>query len=276
MIEHMLNPVIVSIGSLQIRWYSLFYIIGLAIAYFIIHHIARERNLRLTKDDVLDFIVYIAAGLLVGARVFYFIFYDFSGLIHDPLELFRVWHGGMSFHGGLIGVLVSGYIFCRKKGVDFWDMADITVIPLGLGLALGRIGNFINGELYGRVWNGALCIDYSHNPYLDYLPKMCRYPSQLVESLKNILIFTVLWNIRNRKLPKGFLFWTFVTMYGFLRFFIEFIRQPDPQLGFVIGPFTMGQVLCSVMILVGGTMLVRLTVKSRKRKTLNKKRKSRK
>ncbi len=264
MIEHMLNPVIVSIGFLQIRWYSLFYIIGLGIAYFIILHVVMERKIKLTKDDILDYIVYIAAGLLVGARVFYFIFYDFTALIHDPLELFRVWHGGMSFHGGLLGVIASGYIFSKRKHVNFWEMADITVIPLGLALALGRIGNFINGELYGRVWNGALCIDYSHNPNLNYMPKLCRYPSQLVESLKNIVIFTVLWNIRNRKLPRGFLFWSFVTMYGFLRFFIEFIRQPDPQLGFFFGFFTMGQILCSVMVLVGGTMLIRLTLNKKR------------
>jgi len=257
MIIHNLNPIIVKLGFVQIRWYSLFYIIGLTIAYFMIRYLAKKKKIKLTKDDVLDYIVYLAVGLLVGARLFYFIFYDFSALFKNPLELFKLWHGGMSFHGGLIGALTAGFIFSKQKKIDWRILADLTVVPLGLALALGRLGNFINGELYGRVWDGALCIDYTQNRHLNNLPEFCRYPSQLIESFKNVIIFSVLWTIRDKKLPKGFLFYSFVLMYGVMRFFIEFIREPDSQLGFIYLNFTMGQVLCFFMILFGGFMIIK-------------------
>ncbi len=276
MIIDKLNPVMVSLNLgfinnlmdklhlgfirfsiLEIRYYSLAYIIGLVIAFFMIAYLAKRKGLKMTRDDVLDYLVYIAVGLLIGARVFYFLFYDLSAL-RDPLEFFRLWHGGMSFHGGLAGAIIAAYIYCKRKKINFWVMADITIIPAGLALMLGRIGNFINGELYGRVWQGALCIDYSQNPYLNYLPKLCRYPSQLVEAFKNLLIFSVLWSIKDKDLPDGTIFWLFVLMYGVLRFLVEFIRQPDEQLGFFLGYFTMGQILCFVMVVVSSVMLIRL------------------
>jgi len=252
MIFHTLNPTIVSIGFIQIRWYSLFYILGLVLAYFFIKHMTK-----MSKEDMSDYIVYLAMGLLIGGRVIYFLFYDTKTLFTDPLELFKLWNGGMSFHGGLIGAAVGAWIFCKKKNQDFWKMADLTVMPLALALAFGRIGNFINGELFGRVWDGALCIDYSKNTYING-PAECRFPSQFLESAKNLVIFATLWTIKGMKLPKGFMFWTFITMYGLLRFLVEFGRQPDPQLGFILGPFTMGQLLSSVMFIAGSIMLIRL------------------
>jgi len=256
MIIHKFNPVIFELGFFQLRWYSIMYIVGLVIAFFIITHIVKERGIKLTRDEVIDYIVYLAMGLLIGGRVLYFVFYDFNALLSNPLELFKLWNGGMSFHGGLVGALAGGYVFVRKHKLNPWEIADITVIPLGIALFLGRIGNFINGELYGRVWDGVLCVDYSQNEHIGFLPKMCRYPSQLAEAAKNLVIFAVIWSIKDMKLPNGFLFWSFVTMYGVLRFTIEFIREPDVQLGFVLGPFTMGQVLSSLMVLVGGFMLI--------------------
>ena len=257
MIYHTLNPTIINIGFLQIRWYSLFYIIGLAIAYYLIRYVAKDWKIKLTDEDVLDYIVYLAVGLLIGGRIFYFIFYDFSSLIKDPIEILRLWNGGMSFHGGLIGVLVFGFIFCKKHKIDFWTMADLTVIPLGIALALGRIGNFINGELFGRIWEGSLCIDYTQNMHLNNPPDFCRYPSQLVESFKNIIIFSTIWFLKDKKLPKGSLFWIFITLYGFFRFMIEFIREPDPQIGFFLTYFTMGQILCIFMLIIGAIMLIK-------------------
>jgi len=256
MIIHNLNPTIFHFGFFQLRYYSIFYIIGLIIGYYIILGIVKKKKLKLDKDDVMDYIVYIAIGLLAGGRIFYFVFYDTSTLWNDPLEVFKLWHGGMSFHGGVIGVIIAVFLFSKKYKINFWELADITVIPIGLALALGRIGNFINGELYGRVWNGFFCVDYTHNEYLNFLPKQCRYPSQLVESLKNLFIFTTLFSLKDKKLPKGFLFWLFVTMYGILRFLVEFIREPDKQLGFILGPFTMGQILSSVMAITGSIALV--------------------
>lgn len=264
MIVHRLNPVLLDLGFLQIRYYSLAYIIGLVIGFYIIYHLVQKKGIRLSREDVLDYMTYLAVGLIAGGRLFYFVFYDARALLNDPLELFRLWHGGMSFHGGLIGSVAAGYIFCRKKKVSFWRMADITVVPLGIGLALGRIGNFINGELYGRPWDGFLCIDYTQNENLDYLPKLCRYPSQLAEAMKNIAIFGALWWLKDKRLPAGFLFSAFVALYGLFRFFIEFIRQPDPQIGLVFNFLTMGQVLSGVMALLGTAGMLALSRKGYK------------
>jgi phosphatidylglycerol:prolipoprotein diacylglycerol transferase len=257
MIEHTFNPVFLSIGPISIRYYGLFYILGLGITYFFVRYLAKSKNIKLSDDDWLEYIIRVAFGVLIGARVFYFIFYDFSLLWNNPLELFMVWHGGMSFHGGLIGAVFAVFMFARKKKVKFLALVDITVFPVALSLAIGRIGNFINGELYGRLWKGSFCINYSTNPYIANLPAGCRYPSQIVESIKNLLIFSVLFafkdiKIREKKLPDGTIFAGFVIMYSFLRFFIEFIREPDSQLGFVLfGSISMGQVLCAVMFIIG-------------------------
>lgn len=255
MIVHHFNPAIVKFGFLEIRWYGIMYLIGIAFVYFVLAFLVKKKKLKLSREDVLDFIVYLALGLLIGGRVGHFIFYDFAALLKDPLELFRLWHGGMSFHGGLIGIIAVSWWYCRRKKLDFWVMADLVVIPVGVALALGRFGNFINGELIGLPWNGPLCIDYTQNPYLGEVVQHCRYPTQLMEVAKNLVIFAVMWSIKDKKLPKGLLFWLFITMYGMLRFSIEFLKEPDPGIGYVFTYFTMGQVLCFLMILVGGSMV---------------------
>jgi phosphatidylglycerol---prolipoprotein diacylglyceryl transferase len=257
MIEHTFNPVFLSIGPISIRYYGLFYIIGIAITYFFVRHLAKSKDINLSDDDWLEYIIWIAFGLLIGGRVFYFVFYDFSLFWNDPLELFKVWHGGMSFHGGLMGAIFAAFMFARKHKIRFLALVDITVFPVALSLAIGRIGNFINGELYGRIWDGIFCVDYSNNPFIANPPDGCRYPSQIVESLKNLIIFSFLYafkdiKLKGKKLPDGTIFAGFVILYSFLRFFIEFIREPDSQLGFVLfGWMSMGQVLCAVMFIIG-------------------------
>lgn len=254
MIEHTLNPVLVEIGGFEIRYYSLMYIIGFILAYFIINYIVKEQKINLSREQVLDYIIYLGFGLLIGARFFYFVFYQPAAFIEAPLEIFRVWEGGMSFHGGLIGAIIAGFIFCKRNNVSPLKMADITVVPAALALAFGRLGNFINGELVGVVWEGPGCVDYSNNPHLQNPPQDCRFPSQIAESLKNVVIFASLWFLKGRSLPTGFLFWTFITLYGAFRFLIEFVRVPD----FEIGWLSMGQVLCLIMIITGITMLIRM------------------
>jgi len=150
----------------------------------------------------------------------------------------------LSFHGGLLGAVAAGIIFAKKRKIDFYELADIFVIPLALGLALGRLGNFINGELYGRITNVPWAVQFQD-------AEGFRHPSQIYESLKNLFIFAVLWNVKDKKLPKGFLFWLFVTMYSFLRFVVEFFRQPDEQLGFFFGWLSMGQILSIIMFGIG-------------------------
>ncbi|MGM5483178.1 MAG: prolipoprotein diacylglyceryl transferase [Nanobdellota archaeon] len=259
MIKHTLNPVLIDLpGPLEIRYYGIFYIIGLILGYFIIKELIKEKGIELTKEEVLDYIVYLGLGLLIGGRFFYFIFYMPWTFWQNPLQLFIIWNGGMSFHGGVAGAFIAGWWFCKKKKIKTMKLADITIIPVALGLFLGRIGNFINGELVGRMWNGTFCISYESNPYLNNPPKLCRYPSQIAEALKNLFIFSILWFLNKRKFPDGTIFWTFITLYGILRFLVEFIRAPDPQLGFFFGWITMGQLLSSIMIIFGISVLIYL------------------
>ena len=170
--------------------------------------------------------------------------------LKDPLEIFAIWHGGMSFHGGLIGVLIVGLLFSWKNEKSFWKVADLFIVTAPIGLGLGRIGNFINGELYGRV---------TRVPWAMIFPKggpLPRHPSQLYESaLEGGVLFLILWFLKNRRLPDGGLLALFLSLYGVFRFFVELFREPDPQLGFILGPFTMGQTLSAFMI-VGGILLL--------------------
>jgi len=252
MIIHKINPVILNLGPINIKYYGLFYILGAIFFFFIINYLVKKRHLELSKNDVFDFMIYELLGIFLGARFFYFIFYNFTLLTQNFLELFKIWHGGMSFHGGLIGSIIAGYIFCKIKKVNFWEMADLSVIPLALALAFGRIGNFINGEIYGRVWNGFACINYEQNPHINYLPKYCRYPTQFIESFKNLFIFSILWFVKDKKFPRGTLFWLFITLFGILRFLVEFLRHQNEPL---ILYFSRAQLLSFIMVIIGSIFL---------------------
>ncbi|MBI2100993.1 prolipoprotein diacylglyceryl transferase [Candidatus Woesearchaeota archaeon] len=263
MLYHNINPVLLELGPLQIRYYGLFYALGFIIAYFMISHLAKKKQLPITKDDAADFIVYAIIGVVLGARLAYVVFYNPVFYLQNPLEILAVWHGGLSFHGGLIGAIIAAFLFCKKKEIEFYDIADIAVVPVALALALGRIGNFINAELAGRITNAPWCIDYSKNKFVENLPSGCRHPSQIYESIKNFAIFSALWLIRGKKLPKGFMFWAFVALYGLFRTIAEFFRTPDEQIGFIFNYFTMGQLLSFPLFLVGGYMLYELKKKEK-------------
>lgn len=244
MFYHNINPVLLKLGPFEIRYYGLFYVLGFVIAYFMLVYLAKKRQLSLTKEDISDFLLYEIIGIIVGARLFYALIYNLKFYLTNPLQIFAVWQGGLSFHGGLLGGIIATIIFCRKKKIDFYDLADITMIPLALGLALGRIGNFTNGELFGRVTNVPWAVKFPD-------AEGFRHPSQIYESLKNLFIFSVLWHVKNMKLPKGFLFWLFIALYSFLRFIVEFFREPDMQLGFFFGWLTMGQMLSIITFSIG-------------------------
>jgi len=261
MFFHNINPVLIELGPFQIRYYGLFYALGFVIAYFLISYLAKRRELSITKDDVADFLVYVIVGVVLGARLVYVIVYNPIFYLQNPFEIIAVWHGGLSFHGGLLGAITSAYIFCRRKKIAFYDLADIVVVPVALALALGRIGNFMNAELYGRITNVDWCIDYSKNKFIENLPSGCRHPSQIYASIKNLTIFAVLWFIKDKKLPKGFMSWSFITLYGLFRTFIEFFRAPDEQIGFIFNYFTMGQLLSFPLFILGLIMLFRLSKK---------------
>jgi|TARA_B100001971_G_C18254722_1_gene581090 phosphatidylglycerol:prolipoprotein diacylglycerol transferase len=254
MFYHNINPTLLSLGPLEIRYYGIIFVIGFILAYFLIIHLAKKRDLNLTKEDTADFIFYLIIGVILGARLFYVLFYNFSSYISNPLDIFAVWQGGLSFHGGLIGAVIATYFFCKKKKINFLELADIVMIPLALALALGRIGNFINAELVGRITNVPWAVKFPH--YEGF-----RHPSQLYESLKNLVIFTALWFLKDKNLRKGTLFFTFIIMYSALRFFIGFFRAPDIQLGFIIFGLTMGQILNILMFLIGIIFIVRINKK---------------
>jgi phosphatidylglycerol:prolipoprotein diacylglycerol transferase len=254
MFIHNIDPVLLSIGPFEIRYYGLFYVIGFTIAYFLISHLAKKKEISLNKDDIADLLLYTMIGLILGARFFHVFVYNPSYYLANPSEIIAVWNGGLSFHGGLIGAVIAGAYFCKKKRVNFYELADIAVIPVALGLALGRIANFINGELYGRITDVPWAVKFPD-------AEGFRHPSQIYESFKNLLIFFTLWTIKDKKLPKGFMFWLFIVMYSILRFIMEFFRQPT-EYGFIIGFLTMGQLLSIIMFLIGIFFIYKVSKKN--------------
>jgi phosphatidylglycerol:prolipoprotein diacylglycerol transferase len=244
-----IDPILLELGPIRLSWYGLMYVFGFFISYLLVRYQMRRKEFGISKQEVENLYFYLILGLMVGARLGYVLFYDLKMYLADPLEIFAIWHGGMSFHGGLIGVLIVGIFFSWKNKKSFWRIADLIIVTVPIGLGLGRIGNFINGELYGRV---------TQVPWGMIFPKggpLPRHPSQLYESaLEGGVLFLILWLIKNKKLPSGGLLALFLSLYGTFRFFIEFFREPDVQVGFVFGPFTMGQILCTFMI-VGGIFL---------------------
>ncbi|MEM3122196.1 MAG: prolipoprotein diacylglyceryl transferase [Candidatus Pacearchaeota archaeon] len=252
-----LNPIALDLGFFQIRWYSLMYVLGFIIAYYMISWLAKEKHIEVSKDDVADMLLYLAIGMILGARLFYVIFYNFSYYFTNLLEIPAVWHGGLSFHGGFLGATLGVYYWCKRKKQDFWKLADLAVIPGAIALAFGRIGNFMNGELWGRTTDVAWCVNFPD-------VKGCRHPSQLYESLKNVIIFAVLFSVRkSRQMKEGMLFSLFMTLYGLFRFVIEFFREPDEQLGFIFANLSMGQLLSMVMFIIGAALFLKLKNKTK-------------
>jgi len=246
-----IRPYIFKIGTLEVRWYGLMYILGFLATYLIALSEAKRKKLPLTKDDIADLIFVLALGLIVGARIGYALFYNVSHYLANPIKVFAVWEGGMSFHGGLIGAVLAALYFSRKKKIGAYQLADIIIPSVPIGIGLGRLGNFINGELYGRVTDVPWGIVF---PTGGPLP---RHPSQLYEALlEGPVLFFLLWLVRRSKAPAGVVLWVFLAFYGLFRTFVEFFREPDQQLGYLFSIFTMGQLLSIPLFLFGTTMAV--------------------
>lgn len=252
-----ISPEIIRVGPLAVRWYGMMYLIGFASSYLLVRHQIKKRagtetrknenqSRRLPLSEVDSLYSYLILGLLLGARLGYVIFYNLSSYIQHPLEVFAVWHGGMSFHGGLIGSIIAGVFFCRQFRVDFWQNADFVIAAAPIGIGLGRLGNFINAELYGRVSDVPWAMVF---PGGGLLP---RHPSQLYELfLEGIVLFIAMWTMKDRGMKTGMLTSLFIVLYGAFRFFVEFFREPDIQVGYLFGILTMGQLLSASMVLVG-------------------------
>ena len=244
-----ISPNIISIGNIHLRWYGMAYALGFIVTYFYINSRFKKFN---NKNIIDDALIYAVFGVILGGRLGYVLIYNLPYYIEHPLHVFYIWKGGMSFHGGLIGVIVAGVMLARKYGLSFYDIADETVVVAPVGLFFGRIANFINDELWGRVTNVPWAVAFPNGGYLP------RHPSQLYEALfEGLVLFLILIILRDRLIKyKGVMFYLFVFLYGVFRFFIEFTRQPDPQIGFIYG-FTMGQWLCMLMVAISSFYLIK-------------------
>src|SRR5436309_3241448 len=227
------------------------YIFGFVGGYFLVRWLAEKRKIHLPKDVLQEFISYLMIGVIFGGRLGYVLFYNLPFYLDNPLEALAIWHGGMSFHGGLLGALLMGWWFTKRRGLAFYPVADVCVVAVPIGLGLGRIGNFINGELYGRPSNAAWAMVFPEGG------AVARHPSQLYEALlEGLVLFLVLRWLYRKGYYQGTVFWGLVAFYGLFRFLVEFVREPDAQIGFDLGPFTRGQLLSVPMLIVGTIMMI--------------------
>lgn len=250
-----LDPVAFSLGPLVVRWYGLAYVLGFALAAFVIYRVARRWRLGMTEDDLLTLMVCAIIGVVLGARAGYVLFYGDGYYFAHPLEIFAFNQGGMSFHGGLAGLLAGGAVAARLTEIPFLTLADLGAIAAPLGLFFGRCANFVNGELWGAPTDWPIGVVFGGAAGM-----MPRHPSQLYEAvLEGLVIFCVLFAL-SRKMPprpRGTFVGAFLLLYGVFRFLIEFVREPDAQLGYLWGGWlTMGQVLSAPLVIAGIAMLV--------------------
>ena len=248
-----IDPVALSIGSLQLRWYGLMYLAGFGLGWMLGRWRASRPGSGWTGPDVDDLLTCVMIGIILGGRLGYVLFYDLPVYINDPMEIMRIWNGGMSFHGGLLGVLGAFWYFARTRGRTFLEVSDFIAPLIPQGLFFGRLGNFINGELWGKVSDVPWAIVF---PGAGPLP---RHPSQLYEAaLEGLLLFIMVWVFSRKPRKVGAVSGLFAFGYGVFRFAVEFVRMPDVQLGYLaFGWLTMGQLLCVPLIVAGAWLLCR-------------------
>lgn len=252
-IQPAIDPVIFSIGIIDIRWYSLAYIIGILFGVSLIKRLNKFKGNLIPNKEIDSFLIWAVIGIIVGGRVGYVLFYQTKLFLNNPFYIFEIWNGGMSFHGGLLGVIFSIYFFSRYKKLSFLYLSDLVSVVAPIGLFLGRIANFINTELIGRPTEFYISVIY---PSIDNIP---RHPSQLYEAffegfiLFIILILNFLRNKESRNF--GVLSGIFLLNYGIFRFFIEYLREPDAHLGLIFNFISMGQLLC-IPLLIFGMLLI--------------------
>lgn len=250
-----IDPVAFQVGFIVIRWYALAYIVGLLLAWGLARKMSLKAKSVITILKLDDFLVWAIAGIILGGRLGYILFYNLKYYLEFPLQTLFLWQGGMSFHGGLIGVIIATFLFARKKHIPVLALGDILCCVAPIGLFLGRLANFVNAELYGRITTSV--------PWAVIFPgqTLPRHPSQIYEALcEGFILFCVLnslwWFSAKYREKNGFFTGLFFLLYGLMRFGLEFFREPDAHLGFVLGRLSMGQVLCIPMV-IGGFYLIR-------------------
>lgn len=250
-----LNPVAFAIGPLVVRWYGLAYLTGILLGWFYLKKLNNASSHKVFSAKAYDdFIMWAVLGIILGGRLGYCLFYNFGYYVHNPIQIFMVWKGGMSFHGGLAGVITSMYLMSRRYRLDFLKAMDLCACIAPIGLFFGRIANFINAELYGRVTTVSWGVLFPGE-------SLARHPSQIYEAaLEGLLLFCIMnllvWKTKAAH-HRGMLSGIFLIGYGLFRSFVEFFREPDAQLGFILGQTTMGQLLCIPMIALGVFLLMR-------------------
>ncbi len=260
-----IDPIALSLGPLKVHWYGLMYLVGFAAAWILGRWRASRPTSGWTADMVDDLIFYCVIGTIVGGRLGYMLFYGFDQILANPLNLFRIWEGGMSFHGGLIGVLTAIYVFARRHGMRFFQVGDFLAPLVPIGLMSGRIGNFINGEL----WGGRTDVPWGMRLPCERFPSQCAdqtpealwsppvHPSQLYEAaLEGLALFLIVWLFSSRPRPTMAVSGLFLLGYGTFRFLVELIRIPDAHIGYLaFGWLTMGQLLTLPMLIAGAALL---------------------
>lgn len=254
---HNLDPVLFDLGIVQVRWYGLMYVFGFLIANYLFKILIQQGFFKIALDKLDTLITTMIICMFLGARFAYVFIYNWDYYSQNLSELLAVWRGGLSFHGALVGLIVGGLIFARQQKITFYEVMDSVALVGPQGLFLGRIGNFINGELYGRITDSSFGIVFPDGgPYP-------RHPSQLYEAaLEGLLLGIILWLVKQKSRYYGIISGLFVALYGVFRFIVEFFREPDSQLGYYFGFMTMGQILCSIMIIAG----IGIVIYSHKRK----------
>ena len=249
LIKPSIDPVILSMGIFDIRWYSLAYIAGFIIGSIIIKYLNKKLLNILSNKQIDSFFIWSILGVIIGGRVGYVLFYQTSYLFINPIYILKIWTGGMSFHGGLIGIIISMYLFCKKNNIQFFYLADLVSIVAPIGLFFGRIANFINNELYGKITNFPFAMIY---PEIDLQP---RHPSQLYEAfLEGIILFIILLTYFNKTKSDptiGKISGLFLILYATFRILIEFLREPDSHIGLIFNIASMGQILSIPLIIIG-------------------------
>jgi len=245
MFIHNLNPILLKLGPVEIRWYGVIFVFGFLLSMWWLDWMRRKGRAGLTKDDVSDLIVYILVGVVIGARLFEVFVWNPGYYLSNPVRAVMVWQGGLSFHGGLIGALIAGWLFCKKKNKDFLHLADILVIPAAFGLALGRIANFINGELFGIVANVPWCVKFP-------AAGGCRHPVQIYGAVGRLFLSFYLLMLSRKERKRGFILLGFILLMGIGRFFLDFLREDARFLG-----LSTGQYLSVFMVIVAGYLLLR-------------------
>ncbi|MEG0071312.1 MAG: prolipoprotein diacylglyceryl transferase [Raoultibacter sp.] len=250
-----LDPIAFSVGPFPVRWYGLAYVLGFICVAFVVYRVAKRWRVEVDLDSLLTIMLCAIVGVIAGGRLGYVLFYGGADYLHNPLEIFAISNGGMSFHGGLVGALAMGVVAAKLIHMPYLTLADLGCIGAPIGLLFGRCANFVNGELWGAPTDAPWGVVFGGSAGM-----MPRHPSQLYEAfLEGIVIFVVLYAL-SRKMPprpRGTFFGVFLLLYGAFRFVVEFVREPDVQLGYLWGGWlTMGQVLSVPLILVGIAVLV--------------------